>query len=55
MPDLAAACALADATLREMRRLPHVYGLPREWRRNMFVITDATGTVLAEIPYDSVV
>ena len=54
MPDLAAARALAHATLREMQRLPHVYGPPREWRRNVFVITDASGAVLAEVPYASV-
>ena len=54
LPDLEAACALARSTLLEMRRLPHVYGPPRDWRRNVFVISDADGTVLAEIPYDSV-
>lgn len=54
LPDLEAARALAADTLREMRRLPHVYGDSREWRRNVFVITDESGAVLAEVPYDSV-
>ena len=37
-----------------MLRLPHVYGDPREWRRNVFVITDESGGVLAEVPYAAV-
>ena len=55
LPDLESARALAIDTLREMLRLPHVYGEPREWRRNVFVITDEGGAVLAEVPYDSVI
>ncbi|GJE62155.1 DUF6894 family protein [Methylobacterium trifolii] len=54
LPDLDAARALALGTLREMVRLPHVYGLPRTWRRNVFVITDEGGTALLEIPYSDV-
>lgn len=53
LPDAAAARALALDTLREMLRLPHVYGPPNAWRGNVFVITDEAGTVLAEVPYDS--
>lgn len=53
LPDAEAARSLAIDTLREMRRLPHVYGPPREWRRNVFVITDEAGTVVAEVPYDA--
>ena len=44
---------MALDTLREMQRLPHVYGEPREWRRDVFVITDETGAILAEKPYDA--
>lgn len=54
MPDPEAARALAIDTLREMRRLPHVYGHRRAWCRNVFVITDESGAVLAEVPYDTV-
>lgn len=53
LPDAAAARALALETLRDMLRLPHVYGPPRDWKRNVFVITDEAGTVLEEIPYDT--
>ncbi|MER2251221.1 hypothetical protein ABS772_14980 [Methylorubrum podarium] len=53
LPDLEAARALALNTLREMMRLPHIYGQPREWKRNVFVITNEAGTVLAEVPYDA--
>ncbi|BAU92483.1 hypothetical protein MPPM_3878 [Methylorubrum populi] len=51
LADVEAARALAHETLREMRRLPHVYGPPREWQRNVFVITDESGAVLIEVPY----
>ncbi|MFF8802033.1 DUF6894 family protein [Methylobacterium sp. NPDC097299] len=53
LPDLAAARALVLDTLREMRRLPHVYGPPRAWQRDVFVITDEAGEVLTEIPCDT--
>ena len=53
LPDLEAARALALDILRDMQRLPHVYGSAREWKRNVFVITGESGLVLAEIPYDT--
>ncbi|KQT46519.1 hypothetical protein ASG52_12370 [Methylobacterium sp. Leaf456] len=53
LPDSAAARTLALDTLREMLRLPHIYGPPRAWRGNVFVITDEAGTVVAEVPYDA--
>lgn len=37
-----------------MRRLPHIYGPPRQWRANAFVITDEAGAVVAEVPYASI-
>ncbi len=51
LADVEAAQALVYDTLRDMRRLPHVYGPPREWEHNVFVITGENGTVLAEAPY----
>ncbi|WP_420847370.1 DUF6894 family protein [Methylobacterium organophilum] len=53
LPDLDAARGLALAILREMLRLPHVYGAPRKWRHDVFVITDEAGTALAEVPCDT--
>lgn len=53
LPDQGAAETLAHAILRDMRRLPHVYGPPRQWRSNAFVITDEAGAVVAEVPYAS--
>ena len=53
LPDRTAAEHLAHDILREMRRLPHVYGAPRDWRADTFVITDEAGTVVAEVPYAS--
>jgi hypothetical protein len=37
-----------------MRRLPHIYGPPRRWRANTFVITDEAGALVAEVPYASI-
>ncbi len=54
LPDRTAAEHLARDILREMRRLPHVYGAPRGWRADTFVITDEAGAVVAEVPYASV-
>ncbi|XYD10055.1 hypothetical protein R1A27_05920 [Methylobacterium sp. NMS12] len=54
LPDRTAAECLAHDILRDMRRLPHVYGTPRGWRADTFVITDEAGAVVAEVPYDSV-
>lgn len=54
LPDLPAALALAQDILSDMLRLPHVYGQPREWQKDVFVITDQTGNVLTEVPYASV-
>ena len=53
LPDLEAARALALDTLREMRRLPHVYGPPRRWRQDAFVITDESGAERASVPCDT--
>lgn len=53
VPDLDAARTIAINILREMQRLPHAYGRPREWRHNIFVITDESGAELAEVPYDA--
>ncbi|WP_373622881.1 hypothetical protein [Methylobacterium sp. OAE515] len=54
LPDGAAAQALAREIVGEMRRLPHIYGAPRRWRADTFVITDEGGAVVAEEPYASV-
>lgn len=54
LPHLLAALALAQDILRDMLRLPHTYGEPREWQDRTFVITDEAGTALAEMPYASV-
>lgn len=54
LPDRAAAQTLAHAILHDMRRLPHVYGPPRQWEGNTFVITDEAGALVAEVPYASV-
>jgi hypothetical protein len=54
LPDVAAARALVADILRDMLRLPHVYGPPRRWRRDVFVVTDEAGEVVAEIPYATV-
>ena len=51
LPDIAAADALARDILADMRRLPHVYGEPREWQRNEFVITDEKGNVVLTKPF----
>jgi hypothetical protein len=51
--DLEAACQLAFDTLRDMHRLPNIYGEPQEWENREFVITDEGGTPLARIPYNS--
>ena len=48
--DLEAAQALAAETVREMWKLPHVYGPPREWQRDVFVISDEHGRQLLELP-----
>ena len=53
LPDLSAALALAQDILRDMLRLPHVYGPLREWQKDVFVITDEAGAILAEVPYAS--
>lgn len=53
LPDAGAARTLALNTLRDMLRLPHAYGPSSEWKENVFVITDETGAVLFEVPYDA--
>lgn len=50
---MAAARALALDILRDMARLPHVYGEPREWRRDLLVITDESGAEVLSVPYDT--
>jgi hypothetical protein len=55
MPDAEAARELALDTLRDMVRLPHVYGAPREWRKNAFVVTDEQGNQVLTVPFDAVV
>ncbi len=52
LPDLDAARALAAETVRDMMRLPHLYGEPREWRKNAFIISDDTGATLLVLPYE---
>lgn len=49
LPDTQAAHALD--ILEEMRRLPHVYGVPREWQKDAFVISDEFGTVVMVLPF----
>lgn len=51
--DVEAARALALDILGEMAQLPHVYGEPQEWRRNVFVITDESGAEVLTVPYDA--
>jgi hypothetical protein len=51
LPDVEAADALAQDILADMRRLPHIYGEPREWQRDGFVITDEQGAVVLTKPF----
>lgn len=54
LPDRAAAETLVHAILRDMRRLPHVYGQPYRWQADTFVITDEAGALVAEVPYATI-
>ena len=49
--DIDAARELALETLRDMHRLPHVYGEPGRWNERHFVLTDENETTLLEIPF----
>jgi hypothetical protein len=51
LPDLDAARELARETVREMRRLPQIYGQWRKWRNNALVITDDDGNHLLTVPF----
>ncbi|MGH1575288.1 DUF6894 family protein [Methylobacterium sp. P31] len=51
LPGGAAAEGLARDILCDMRRLPHIYGPPRVWRADTFVITDEAGAAVAEVPF----
>jgi hypothetical protein len=53
VPDLHAIRQIAIETLRDLRRLPHVYGEPHLWEEREFVITNETGQVLMVIPFTS--
>jgi hypothetical protein len=52
LPSLEAARELALETLREMHRLPHVYGERDEWEDRRFIITNENGKRLLTIPFD---
>jgi hypothetical protein len=51
LPDAEAARVEALETVREMMRLPHVYGDLREWQRDEFVVTDEAGAVVLTVPF----
>jgi hypothetical protein len=51
LPDAAAARQLGLEIVRDMLRLPHVYGEMREWQNNAFVITDETGATVLVLPF----
>ncbi len=50
LSDVEAARREALETVREMTRLPHVYGDIRERRRDEFVVTDEAGAVVLTVP-----
>ena len=49
--NMEAARAEALATIREMVRMPHVYGDVRGWQKNEFVITDEAGDEVLNVPF----
>ena len=51
LPDLRAARREALETVREMMRLPHVYGDVREWQRDELVVTDESGAAVLTVPF----
>jgi hypothetical protein len=51
LPDAEAARRLGLEIIRDMLRLPHVYGEMREWQNNEFVITDKTGATVLILPF----
>jgi hypothetical protein len=50
LPDREAARQLGLEIVRDMLRLPHVYGEKREWQNNAFIITDENGTTVLVMP-----
>ncbi len=51
LPDAEAARVEALETVREMMRLPHVYGGARGWRRAELVVTDEAGAIVLTVPF----
>ena len=51
LPDPRAAHQLGLEIVRDMLRLPHVYGEMREWQNDEFVITDETGATVLVMPF----
>jgi hypothetical protein len=50
LPDLEAARALAQSIIDDDRRLPEVYGEPREWQKDEFVISNDVDAIVLVIP-----